>query len=228
MRRSMPCSKAAGSARPEGVFAIPGRDDVRECMFAATRNAEISSYGEPVAHAGRLRFILPPASSASAESFSLLASSDAEALARAKNRYADTRKAALRESLSADDTVAPRVSFSDPANFALVRELGGHLVPVIDRSILRAGRRHKDLLRDRRRRVVTPAKTLITACTPLAAFMEMPERVADAAGRRDHEDPIKTISALDRSLMLHKASLIEGLLRTAPRRCGRWASRRKP
>jgi hypothetical protein len=59
-------------------------------------------------------------------------------LGRAKSiAYADTREAALRESLSADDTVSLLVSFPDPANFALVGELGGHVVAVIDRSILR-------------------------------------------------------------------------------------------
>jgi hypothetical protein len=40
-------------------------DDGRECLFAATPNAEIAGYGALTANAGRLRFILPPASSAS-------------------------------------------------------------------------------------------------------------------------------------------------------------------
>jgi hypothetical protein len=51
------------------------------------------------------------------------------------------------------------------------------------------------------------------ACAPLVAFMATPERVADAAGRRDREHPIRTISARDRSLMLHKAALIVGHLK---------------
>jgi hypothetical protein len=37
--------------------------------------------------------------------------------------------------------------------------------------------------------------------------------VADAAGRGNHEDLIRTISALDRSLLLPKASLIGVLLK---------------
>ena len=37
--------------------------------------------------------------------------------------------------------------------------------------------------------------------------------VGRCAGRRDHEDLIRTISALDRSLLLPKASLIDALLK---------------
>ena len=51
---------------------------------------------------------------------------------------------------SADDTVSLFVQFADPDNerFELVRKLGGHLVPVIDRTILRQEvARQEDLLR---------------------------------------------------------------------------------
>jgi hypothetical protein len=208
--------------------------DVRECLFAAKRRDLLS--GE-LAHAGRVRFILPPASSASVASFALLASIDADRLARAKDiAYADKR-GPLRESLSADDTVAILVSFPDPAIFALVRELGGHLVPVIDRGILRQQVGDRSIYFAQEVEIegaewVTPAKTLIIACTPLVVFTGTPDG-ADAAGRRDHEDLIRTMSALDRRLLLPKASLIgvslkrgKKLSATAPRRCWRWASRR--
>jgi hypothetical protein len=37
--------------------------------------------------------------------------------------------------------------------------------------------------------------------------------VADAAGRKDHEDLIRTISALDRRLLLPKTSRVEALVK---------------
>jgi len=205
--------------KAEGAFAILRQDDVRECLFAVTRNPEISGYGELAANACRLRFILPPATSASAASFAFLSAIDAEGLARAKSiAYAETREAALRESLSADDTVSLLVSFPASANFAIARELGGHVVPVINRSILRQQVGDRKIYFAQEVEIegaewITPAKTLITACTPLVVFTGTPERVADAAGRKDHEDLIRTIGALDRSALLPKASLVEALLK---------------
>jgi hypothetical protein len=90
-------------------------------------------------------------------------------LARAKSiAHADTREAALLSSLYG------------PANFALVRELGGHLVPVIDRSILRQQVGDRWIYFAKEAEIegaewVTPAKTLITACTPLVVFTGAPD-----------------------------------------------------
>jgi hypothetical protein len=202
-----------------GAFTILRPDDQRECLFAVTRNAEVSGYRELAANAGRLRFILPPASSAAAASFAFLSSIDADGLARAKSvAYADTREAALREALSADDTVSLLVAFPDPANFALVRKLGGHVVSVIDRSILRqevGGRKvyFAQEVEIEAANWVSPAKMLITACTPLVVFTGTPDRVAEAANRKDHEDLIRTVGALDRGVLLPKASVVEALVK---------------
>ena len=47
--------------KAEAALTIVRQDDVRECVFAVTRNKDISNFGELAANAGRLRFILPPA-----------------------------------------------------------------------------------------------------------------------------------------------------------------------
>ena len=77
----MPCYDR--QLKAEGAFAFLLPDDVRQCLFAVTHDAEITSFGELAANSGRLRFILPPVSSASAASFAFLASIDADGLGRA-------------------------------------------------------------------------------------------------------------------------------------------------
>jgi hypothetical protein len=173
------------------------------CRHAQRRDLRLPRpCGQP--NAGRLRFILPPTSSASAASSAFLSSIDVDGLARAKSiDYADSREAAVRETLSADDTVSLLVFFPQRANFSPVRELGGRLVPVIDRSILRqqvGGRKIYFALEVEIEGAewATPAKTRITACTPLLVFTGTPERPADAAERKDNEDLIRTVGGFDR------------------------------
>ena len=68
----------------QAALTIVRQDDVRECVFAVTRNKDITNFGELAANAGRLRFILPPAGSGSAGTFAFLRSIDADGLGKAK------------------------------------------------------------------------------------------------------------------------------------------------
>src|SRR5207244_61327 len=126
--------------KAEAALSLVRQDDVRECVFAVTRNKDITNWGELAANAARLRFILPPAASGSAGTFQFLRGIDADGLGKAKSvTNAASTEDAIREALSADDTVSLFVQFADPdsEHFALVGKLGGHIVPVIDRAILR-------------------------------------------------------------------------------------------
>ncbi len=53
----------------EEAFEIIRSDDVRECVFAVTRNRSYTNFGEIAVNADRLRFILPPEASGSAKTF---------------------------------------------------------------------------------------------------------------------------------------------------------------
>ena len=70
--------------KAEDAFTIVRQDDVRECVFAVTRNKQITNWGELSVNAGNLRFILPPATSGSAGTFQFLRTIDADGLGRAK------------------------------------------------------------------------------------------------------------------------------------------------
>src|SRR5215510_2098299 len=56
----------------EQALSIVRQDDVRQCLYAVTRNPELTNWGEVAANAQRLRFILPAAASDSSVSFQFL------------------------------------------------------------------------------------------------------------------------------------------------------------
>ena len=81
------------------------------------------------------------------------------------------------------------VQFPDPDSqrFELVRKLGGHLVPVIDRTILRQDIAGKKIFFAQEVEIenagwVTSARKAVTVCTPLVVFTGLPN--AYRASRR--------------------------------------------
>ena len=205
----------------EQALAIVRQDDVRECLFAVTRNKQLTNYGELAANASKLRFILPPADSGSFSTFQFLRTADAEGLGKAKSvTNAASPEDAIRETLSADDTVSLFVQFADPDNarFALVRELGGHLVPVIDRTILRQEIGGKKIYFAQETQVenadwIKAGRKLVTACTPLVLFTGTPDRVQGDQARKDHEDLIRTVAALKSDALQPEETLFQKLLK---------------
>jgi len=205
----------------EGALTIVRQDDARECVFAATRNKDVTNYGELSGFAGRLRFILPPAGSSSATTFQFLRSLDAEGLGRAKAvTNAASTEDAIREALSADDTVSLFVQFANPDSerFALIRRLGGHVVPVVDRTILRQEVDGKKIYFAQETQVeaaewIRSGRKIVTACTPLVLFTGKPEQVQGEQARKDHADLIRTVGALQSGALLPEESLYQKLLK---------------
>ena len=205
-----------------GTLTLVRQDDVRVCLYAVTRSKEVSNWGEIGARAGDLRFILPPQASDSAATFEFLRGFS-EALGRAKSiAYAASEQEAISQALSADDAVSLLVHLPDPdsAPFELVRRLGGQLLPVIDRAILRQavdGRKifFPQEVEIERAGWITSARKLVTACTPLVVFTGPPERIADSHAHKDHEDLIRTAAALKADKLLPEASMLgQALKRT--------------
>ena len=207
--------------KAESALTLVRQDDVRECVFAVTRNKDVSNYGELAANAAKLRFILPPAASGSAGTFQFLRGIDADGLGKAKSvTNAASTEDAIREALSADDTVSLFVQFADPdaEQFVQVGKLGGHIVPVIDRTILRQEVAGKKIYFAQETQVedaqwTKSGKKVVTACTPLVVFTGAPERVQGEQARRDHEDLIRTVSALKSGSLLPEESLFQKLVK---------------
>jgi hypothetical protein len=203
------------------ALTLVRQDDVRECLFAVTRNKDITNWGELAAATGRLRFILPPANSGSVGSFQFLRSIDADGLGKAKTvTHAASAEEAIRETLSADDTVTLFVEFADPEgeHFGLVGKLGGHIVPVIDRAILRQEVAGKKIYFAQETQVeewqwTKSGKKVVTACTPLVVFTGAPDRVQGEQAKKDHEDLIRTVSALKSGSLVPEESLFQRLVK---------------
>jgi hypothetical protein len=211
----------SGRLKAEPALTIVRQDDVRECAFAVTRNKAITNFGELAANAGRLRFILPPVGSGSAGTFEFLRAIDADGLGKAKSvTNAATADDAIREALAADDTVSLFVQFADPDSprFELVRNLGGHVVPVIDRTILRQEIAGKKIYFAQETQVenaqwIKSGRKIVTACTPLVVFTGAPDRVQGEQTKKDHADLIRTVADLKSGALLPEETLFQRLLK---------------
>ena len=207
--------------KAENALVLVRQDDVRECVFAVTRNKDITNYGELVANAARLRFIVPPPDSGSAGTFKLLTAIDPDGLGKARSiNVAASTEDAIREALAADDTVSILVQFPDPDSerFALVHKLNGHVVPVLDRTILRQEVGGRKIYFAQETQVegaqwIRSARKVVTACTPLVVFTGLPEQVQGEQARKDHADLIRTVSALRSGSLLPEETLFQKLLK---------------
>ena len=174
-----------------------------------------------VALMGVSRFILPPPNSGSVGTFQFLRSIDTDGLGKVNSiTHAASAEEAIREALSADDTVSLFVEFADPEaeHFGLVGKLGGHIVPVIDRTILRQEVAGKKIYFAQETQVeeaqwTKSSKKVVTACTPLVVFTGAPDRVQGEQARKDHEDLIRTVSALQSGSLLPEESLFQRLFK---------------
>jgi hypothetical protein len=202
------------------ALSIVRQDDVRQCLYALTRNRELTNWGELAANAQRLRFILPPPDSAAANSFQFLQTIDPGGLGKAQLvRHAASTETAIAEGLSAEDTVSLIVQFPDPESerFGQIHDLGGHVVPVIDRTILRQEAAGKKIYFAQETQVENPRWTrsgrkIVTACTPMLLFTGNADKVAEKV-RKDHEDLIRTIAALQPQALMPQESLFSKLLK---------------
>jgi hypothetical protein len=112
------------------------------------------------------------------------------------------------------------VQFADPDNerFAMVRKLGGHIVPVIDRAILRQEIDGKKIYFAQETQVenaqwIKQGRKLVTACTPLVLFTGHPDRVQGEQARKDHRDLIRTVGDLKAGSLLPEESLFQKLVK---------------
>lgn len=198
---------ALGGAK---TFTRLRTDDVRECVFAVTRNRDLTSYGDIAVNAGRLRFVLPPKTSGSAGTFRYLQQIDTDGVAKAKAvvNAADADEA-VKLALAADDTVAIFVQFPDPDSprFKNIQEQGGHIVPVIDRAILRQQVDGQKIYFAQETQVANAklmngGTKVVTACTPMVLFTGTSERVTSDKARQDHKDMIATVQALKADVLV--------------------------
>ena len=203
------------------TFTTVRSDDARECVFAVTRNKNLTNFGEIAVYADTLKFILPPRSSGSASTFEFLGSIDPDGLGRAKNvsHAADTDEA-IRRALSDHRAVTFFVQFPDPGNerFRMIRRMGGHLVPVIDGLILSQKVNGEQVYFAQETQIeqlrwLRAGKQVVTACTPLVLFTGNSQRIPGSEARLAHRQLIANIRALPSADLVPQGSVFARLLR---------------
>lgn len=196
------------------------KDDARQCLFAVTKRRDLQSFGELSALAAQLKFHLPPEDSNSSGTFRILQEIDAAGVGQAAAvQHEASAEDAIRAALASENAVAFFVEFPNPndTRFALVRELGGHFVPIIDRDILRHHIGGEKIYFAQETQVsnaewLTSARKAVTACTPMVLFTGTPEKITDAKARQDHEDMIATVRALRTEMLLPQESTFARIL----------------
>jgi hypothetical protein len=196
------------------ALEIVRQDDLKECVFAVTKSKDVTSFGELSALSPSMRVFLPPPQSGSAGTFKMLQSIDRNGLGRAgRVTNSPSVDEAIRAALLTDDGVAFFVQFPDPENerFKQVRDLGGHFVPIVDRSILAKTISGQNVYSTQETRVqngrwLEGGIRVNTVCTPLVLFTGNPERIRDATEKRQQTETIRGIRDLPLDTLIPRQS----------------------
>lgn len=203
-------------------FSIVRSGDVRECVFAVTRNKSLTNFGQLAVNAQDLRFVLPPRQSGSARTFAYLQKIDSDGLGQARRvSYSDGTDEAIRAALADDSAVTFFVQFPDPKNerFQLIKRLGGHIVPVVDGTILkqRIGGQSVYFAQDtgisqQPHLWNWVGKRVITACTPMILMTGNSNRVQGIGNRREHERLIAILRGTERDQLVPRTDRFRAIV----------------
>ncbi|MCH9807321.1 MAG: hypothetical protein K0U74_06300 [Alphaproteobacteria bacterium] len=211
----------AGQFGGPSSFSRLRMDDVRECIFAVTKDKSLENYGDVAVRSDELRIVLPPEKSGSAATFRYLQKIDPYGVGRASDiiHAADTDEA-IKIALSSDKTVALFVQFPDPDNarFKLASKKGGHIIPVIDRTILEQRVDGVPVYFAQETQVananwLSSGTRVVTACTPLVVFTGPNDAIKDDAARATHAKVSSTLRGLRGEDLLPTASLFARVLK---------------
>ena len=203
-------------------FSIVRSGDVRECVFAVTRNKSLTNFGELAVNARDLRFVLPPEQSGSARTFAYLQRLDPEGLGRARRvSHSNGTDAAIRSALADETAVTFFVQFPDPSNerFQLIKRLGGHIVPVVDGTILQQRIAGQSVYFAQDTGISQQphlwnwvGKRVITACTPMVLLSGNSNRVQGITNRQQHERLIAILRGTERNVLVPRTGRFRAMV----------------
>jgi len=219
------------SRRPQDFaqLAVIRQDIACEGLWMITRNEALSSYGEVLALARRIPFVLPAQGSGAAASFAFLMQSDPEGIGRAQAsniRHVADATAVINAVAEANDgAVGFFVQFADPqnANIRLMLERNLRIIPVVSREILRTRVGDQALYEVRTFTMAggglfTRAREYTTACTPVAIFTGTPQAAAArGANGDDQRDLIERVRAVPAERLLPQEDRVARLISGARR-----------
>jgi len=205
------------------------RQDIAcEGLWMVTRNESLTDLGAVLALARRIPFVTPAEGSGSAASFDHLRSVDPDGLGRVPDANIARVSSALdvvnRVAHSTSGEVGFFVQFADSNNAVIqaVAQQNLRVIPVVTREMLRSRVGDAAVYEVQSFRltpggVMTAAREVTTACTPVVLFTGAPDSVAAGSARADHEEMIAKLRDLPRQQMLPQDSRIAQLISGARR-----------
>lgn len=201
-----------------------------EGLWMVTKNPDLN-FGQVLALARRIQWILPAKASGSTASFNYLRSVDPEGLGRINDSnitYLNDAGAMLRSIISSTrGEVGFFVQFADPrnANIKLMVENNLNIIPVISREILRAKVDDQHVYQAQQFRLAEGglfgiggrAQTATTACTPVALFTGSPAAFTDRNSQDDAKEMIDRLRQIPSKNLLPKDNTIASLITGATR-----------
>ena len=223
------------SRRPQEFsrLTVIRQDIACEGLWMVTRNDALSNFGEVLALARRIPFILPAQGSGSAASFAFLQQNDPEGLGRVPTsniRYLQDATAVINAVADSNDgAVGFFVQFADPTNVNIrtMVEKNLRIIPVVSREILRS-RAGDQLVYEVRGFTLSGGgifarpRELTTACTPVAVFTGTPDAVRGAVRpggptADDQRELIERVRAVPAARLLPQEDRIARLISGARR-----------
>ncbi|MFT7577175.1 MAG: hypothetical protein ACI9XZ_003570, partial [Alphaproteobacteria bacterium] len=160
-------------------------------------------------------------SSGSAKTFEYLSKIDPDGLGQAKDVInADSTDNAIELALKNDNAVAFFVQFPDPSNerFRRIRQLSGHIVPVIDSVILRQKVDDQAIYFAQETSIsqlkwLNLGRRVVTVCTPLVLFTGANRRITSREQRPPHRQLVLNIRNMRSTDLIPEASPIAKVLK---------------
>jgi hypothetical protein len=212
-------------------LTVVRQDIACEGLWMVTRNEALTNYGEVLALARRIPFILPAQGSGAAASFAFLMQADPEGLGRVQptniRNLADATAVINAVSEGNDGAVGFFVQFADPqnANIRLMVEKNLRIIPVVSREIIRARVGEQAVYEVRSFTLAggglfARPRELTTACTPVSVIAGTPEavtRFGKGGTADDQRELIERIRAIPAARLLPQEDRVARLISGARR-----------
>lgn len=214
---------ALGTAKAEETVSIVRTERAEACLMVVTRAAGVTGSGELAAWSSKLKLVVAEGPGGAGATLAYLRKADPEGFGRsAPALVAKSAEDAVRQALASDDTAALLVEAPDALSprLTLARELGGRVVPVLDRGLIAKEIAGARIYVSREVEVAagswaTAPLRITTMCSPIAVYTGELDRVPAGPARQEHGDTIAAIATLDKGALTAGDDRLERLLKRA-------------
>lgn len=216
-------AEALGDTRAQDAVSIVRTERAQACLMVVTRAPGVTGSGEIGAWAGKLKLYVAEAPGGAAATLSFLRRNDPDGFGKAPAAVvARSSEDAVRQALASDDGAALLVEVPDGSSprLTLARELGGRIVPVLERGLLAREIAGERIYVTREVEIAagswsTAPTRIATMCSPIAVYTGAFDRVPAGSERQEHTDTVAAIATLDAGALVAGDDRLERLLKRA-------------